>query len=442
MTSYSPHTDRDRRAMMEAVGIASVEELFEVVPQALRYPKLNLPPGLSEAEVMAHLRQVASLNANSLDHPTFLGAGAYFHFIPSVVPYLAGRSEFATAYTPYQAEASQGTLQSIYEFQSLVCDLFEMEVANASLYDGATAVAEAAVMARHATGRTKVVVADSTNPDYRRVLRTYVSGQGIEVVEAPTERLTSHLDEATACLVVQQPDFFGRIHRLGPLAKAAHSVGALFVATVYPISLGLLKPPGSYGADIAVGEGQCLGNPLSFGGPYVGLFTCRREHVRFMPGRIAGATVDLEGGRGFVLTLQTREQHIRRERATSNICTNEALNALMVTIYLAVMGKEGMRRVAQLNYHKAHYAASRIAQLRGFALPFGGTPFFNEFVVRMPVDPDTVNQRLFDEAGIIGGYNLGHDYPELEGCMLLCVTEMNTRDQIDALVDALAKVAR
>lgn len=442
MTSYSPHTEHDRRAMMEAVGIASVDELFEVVPKELRYPKLSLPPGLSEAEVMAHLRRVASLNANSYDHPTFLGAGAYFHFVPSVVPYLAGRSEFATAYTPYQAEASQGTLQSIYEFQSLVCDLFEMDVANASLYDGATAVAEAAVMARHATGRIKVLVPDCMNPDYRRVLRTYVAGQGIEVREAPIERLADVVDEGTACVIVQQPDFFGRIHRLVPLVEAAHSVGALFVASVYPISLGLLRPPGSYGADIAVGEGQCLGNPLNFGGPYVGLFTCRREHVRFMPGRVAGATVDAEGKRGFVLTLQTREQHIRRERATSNICTNEALNALMVTIYLAVMGKEGMRRVAELNYHKAHYAARRIAGLPGMSLPFGETPFFNEFVVRMPLAPETVNQRLFDEAGIIGGYNLGIDYPNLEGCMLLCVTEMNTRAEIDSLVDTLAKVAR
>jgi glycine dehydrogenase subunit 1 len=442
MTTYSPHTDRDRRAMMEAIGIASVDELFEVVPRHLRYPPLNLPGGLSEAEVMAHLRQVASLNANSYDHPTFLGAGAYFHFIPSVVPYLAGRSEFATAYTPYQAEASQGTLQSIYEFQSLVCDLFDMDVANASLYDGATAVAEAVVMARHATGRIRALVPDCMNPDYRRVLRTYVSGQGIEVVEAPVERLADTVDDGTACVVVQQPDFFGRIHKLRPLVQAAHSVGALFVASVYPISLGLLRPPGAYGADIAVGEGQCLGNPLSFGGPYVGLFTCRKEHVRFMPGRVAGATLDMEGKRGFVLTLQTREQHIRRERATSNICTNEALNALMVTIYLAVMGKEGMRRVAELNYHKAHYAAARIGQLSGFSLPFSQSPFFNEFVVKMPVAPDVVNQRLFDEEGIIGGYDLGRDYPELEGCMLLCVTEMNSKGQIDVLVDALARVAR
>ncbi len=440
--TYSPHTEADRKAMMEAIGIASVDELFRVVPERVRYPKVTLPSPLSEAEVLAHLRQIASLNANVLEHPTFLGAGAYHHFIPSVVPYLAGRSEFATAYTPYQAEASQGTLQSIYEFQSLVCDLFEMEVSNASLYDGATAVAEAAVMARHATGRAKVLVPEGMNPDYKSVLKTYTAGQGIEVQEAPIEGLPELVDQATACLIVQQPDFFGRIHRIDPIAEAVHRVGALLVVSVYPISLGLLKPPGRYGADIAVGEGQCLGNSLSFGGPYVGLFTCRKEYIRYMPGRIAGATVDLEGRRGYVLTLQTREQHIRRERATSNICTNEALNALMVAIYLAVMGKEGLRKVAELNYHRAHYAAHRISQLPGFSLPFADSPFFNEFVVRTPLDPSVVNQRLFDEAGIIGGYVLEEHFPYLEGCMLLCVTEMNPRSQIDKLVDTLAKVTR
>ena len=431
---YIPNTDDDRRRMLAAIGVASSEELFQDIPQAYRNPPLDLPAPGSELALLRDLRALAAQNAVPGDYACFLGAGAYHHFIPSVVRALVTRGEYLTAYTPYQPEVSQGTLQTTYEFQSLICLLTGMEVANAGMYDGATAMAEAALMACRVTHRDRVVVLDTVSLRYRQVLETYTRSQGIEVV--PLSREDAHTDGQTACIIVQQPSFLGELEDLATLERLAHQRGALFVvATATPISLGMLKPPGDYDADIVTGECQPLGIPLSFGGPYVGFFTCREQFLRQMPGRIVGRTVDTRGQTGYVLTLQTREQHIRRERATSNICTSESLLALMTTAYLASMGKRGLRQVAELCYHKAHYAASRIAQLPGYRLPMEGD-FFHEFVVECPVSPAILGQRLLEE-GIIGGLDVSDLVPN---GMLLCVTEMNTREEIDRLVDVLARV--
>jgi glycine dehydrogenase subunit 1 len=451
--SYVPHTDSDRAAMLAEIGVEAVGDLFLEVPESVRYPELKLPPALSEMEILGELRAMSEKNADLDHHACFLGAGAYNHFVPSVVGHIIGRSEFYTAYTPYQPEISQGTLQAIFEYQSMVCALTGMDVANASHYDGATSLAEAAIMAVNVSRgkRHKIIVSPSVHPEYRATLRTYTPGPDLVVVgdEGPTFNIqypisNIQLDDDTACLIIQNPDFFGQLlstdseNGLSGLADAVHEVGALLVVMVDPISLGLFTPPGKYGGDIVVGEGQPLGNPLNFGGPYLGLFACREEHKRKMPGRLVGETVDTEGRRGFVLTLATREQHIRRERATSNICTNQALCALAAGAYLAAMGKSGLRKVAELCYHKAHYAAQRIAALPDFDL-VGDKPFFKEFVVRCPKPPGEINDALL-ERGIIGGYDLGRDYPQLENHMLLCVTEMNTREEIDRLVEALEEV--
>ena len=443
--SYVPHTDADRQEMLAAIGARSVEELFTVVPESVRFPELRLPEPLSEAEVMEELRALADSNAD-LDHlACFLGAGAYRHYIPSVVQHVIGRSEFYTAYTPYQPEISQGTLQTIFEYQSMICGLTGMDVSNASHYDGATAMAEAVIMAMSvARGkRRKAIVAPTVNPQYRQVVRTYTQGMGVRVVgdedlTADVSRLADLIDGDTACVIVQVPDFLGGLESratLSALAEAAHRAGALFVVSVDPISLGLLKPPSEYGADIVVGEGQSMGLPPSFGGPYLGFFACREEYVRRMAGRLVGETVDSQGRRGYVLTLATREQHIRRERATSNICTNEALCALAASVYLAALGPRGLRQVAELCYHRSHYAARRIAELPGFAV-LDSRPFFKEFVVRCPAPVEEINDELL-EWDILGGYDLGRDYPHLAGQMLLCVTELNSRAQIDDLVMAL-----
>ena len=447
MSSYIPNTDADRARMLEALGSDSVDQLFEVIPAEKRFPALKLPGPLSEMEVKTLLRGLSEKNADLDHHPCFLGAGAYHHFVPSVVDHIIGRGEFYTAYTPYQAEASQGTLISIYEFQSMVCALMGMDVANASMYDGATALAEAGLMAARATRRYKLIVASTLNPGYRRVLRTYTQGIRMEIHDLRRDddgrvdavQAEELIDGETAAVVVQQPNFLGCLEDLAPLSELAHQRGALLVVCVDPISLGLLKPPGALGADIAVGEGQSLGNPPSYGGPYVGLFACRQQYVRQMPGRLVGMTTDAEGRRGFVLTLQPREQHIRREKATSNICTNEALVALAAATYLAVMGKAGLHQVAELCYHKAHYAAREIEGLPGYERVLGD--FFREFVIRTPVPPAEVNKRLW-ERGIIGAYPLAADYPELRDCLLFCVTEMNSREQIDQLVGALRGIGR
>jgi glycine dehydrogenase subunit 1 len=443
--TYNPHTDGDRRRMLEAVGVGSVAELFDVVPEAVRFPALRLPTALSEPEAIGELTSLAAENLDAGRYPLFLGAGAYSHYVPSVVNHLISRGEFYTAYTPYQPEISQGTLQAIYEYQSMVAELMGMEVCNASMYDGGTALAEAAIMAVNATRRGRIVLSPTVHPNYRAVLDTYVAGQAVDVASPPldpgrpvcdVEAVTPLLDDQTAALIVQYPNFFGSIEDLAALGAAAHAVGALFVVAAYPLALGLLTPPGAYDADIAVGEGQPLGNALSFGGPYVGLFTCKQQFVRSMPGRLVGATTDTQGRRGFVLTLQTREQHIRRERATSNICTNQGLNALIVCVYLATMGKQGLREVAELCYHKAHYAAREIAALPGFSV-LEAAPFFNEFVVRCPRPVADINAHLL-RAGLIGGYDLGRDFPALEKHMLVAVTELNARAEIDRLVNSLA----
>jgi glycine dehydrogenase subunit 1 len=441
--TYVPHTDAERRAMLSRVGVESVEDLFNDVPTGYRFPGIDLPEPLSELEVMAELREISKTNADLQHNACFLGAGAYHHFIPSVVDHVISRSEFYTAYTPYQPEISQGTLQSIFEYQTMICELTGMDASNASHYDGATALAEAVIMALSvARGkRPKVMMAPSIHPEYRATARTYVQGMDVLVVgderpENDLQALTAMVDEETACLVVQNPDFFGRIVDLTGVAEAVHARGALLAVVCNPIALGLLKPPGAFGADIVLGEGQPLGIPLSFGGPHLGFFTCRTEYVRRMAGRLVGETVDVDGTRGYVLTLATREQHIRRERATSNICTNQGLNTLAAAVYLAALGRCGLSQVARLCYHRAHYAAEEIAVLDGYAVDLTA-PFFNEFVVQCPQPVSEINEILLDEYGIVGGYDLSRAYPELENQMLLCVTEMNSADEIDALAQAL-----
>ncbi|MBI4307470.1 MAG: aminomethyl-transferring glycine dehydrogenase subunit GcvPA [Chloroflexi bacterium] len=426
---YIPNTAADRRAILDATGAKSVEELFADIPQAYRNPELRMPPPLSEAELKRELAALARRNADLGEYACFLGAGAYHHFIPSVVPHIISRGEFATSYTPYQPEVSQGTLQAMYEFQSLVCQLTGMDVANGGMYDGATALAEAALMACRITSRNVIAYTNALHPRYLDVLRTYLESQGFTLVITSG---ASALPPDTAAVIVQSPNFYGCVEDWETAAAVAHRARALLIAVFDAIALGLFRPPGDFAADIAVGEGQPLGVAPSFGGPYVGLFAARMQHVRQMPGRLAGRTTDTQGREGFVLTLQTREQHIRRERATSNICTSETLVAIATAAYLAAMGRRGLRRIAELCYHKAHYAAERIRQLPGYALAFQDA-FFKEFVVRCPAPPRLINQRLFEQ-GIIGGLDVSDRIPN---GMLLCVTEMNTRQEIDRLVDVL-----
>ena len=427
---YLPTTEDDRQAMLSAIGVRGVEDLFQDIPASMRNPHLDLPAAMSEMEVRAHIQGLAARNRDLRETACFLGAGAYRHYIPSIVWDLAKRSEFLTSYTPYQPEISQGVLQGLYEYQSLLCLLTDMEAANTGMYDGATALAEAVLMACRITDRNRVVLRDTISPAYRQVVATYAEPQGVRLIQAAD---SPGIDEETACLVVQTPNFFGYMEDLTSLSMLAHAKGALFIVSCDPISLGMFRPPGEYNADIVVGEGQSLGVPLSFGGPYLGMFACKNEHLRQMPGRIVGRTRDVEGKTGYVLTLQTREQHIRRERATSNICTSESLVALAASIYLAALGKSGLRQVAELCFQKAHYAAQRIAAIPGFSMPISGT-FFQEFVVQCPAPPSEINAAL-REHGIIGGLDISSEI--LRG-MLLCVTEMNTRDQIDALADVLA----
>jgi len=446
---FNPHTPEDRAAMLEAIGVDSVAALFEVVPQAHRFPSLDLPRALSEPEVYGELTELAQRNLHASAVATFLGAGSYNHYVPAAVQQILWRGEFYTAYTPYQPEVAQGTLQAIYEFQSLVCLLTGMDVSNASLYDGATALAEGALLAVSLPRqRTKIVVCGTVHPAYRAVLRTYTRGLTVRVEElfVPIETLSTtpdmvapHLDERTACLVVQYPNFFGRIEDVNALGELAHRVGARLLVSTYPIALGLLRAPGELGADIVTAEGQSLGIPQSLGGPALGLLATKRELVRQLPGRLIGMTQDSEGKRGFVMVLQTREQHIRREKATSNICTNQGLMALAATVYLSALGKQGLRRVAELCYHKAHYLAGQISALPGWQV-VGQGPFFNEFAVRAPMPPQMVNQRLLDH-GIIGGLPLGQVDARLDDLMLVSVTEQNTREQIDRFVSILAAMS-
>lgn len=443
---YLPATEADRERMLRVIGVSSVDELFADIPAEHRRPHLDLPPPLSEAELVRELTTLAAKNRTSGELACFRGGGAYRHFVPAVVSAIVSRGEFATSYTPYQPEVSQGTLQGIFEFQSMVCELTGMDVANAGMYDGASALAEACLMACAVTGRRRIAVSRWMNPRAIETLRTYASGRGhsVEVVDEDVLE-DGGLTREHACLAVQQPDYVGRLSTsVEDWGRRAHEVGALYVVSASPVSLGLVHPPGAYGADIVVGEGQPLGAPLSFGGPYVGLFACRQELLRHMPGRIVGRTRDLEGRTGYVLTLQTREQHIRRERATSNICTSQQLVALAFAVTLCLLGKSGLRRMAELCYHKAHYAASRIAGLPGYRLVFDA-PFFNEFAVACPRPVEELNARLLDR-GILGGIDVS---PTVEGSpfagashspdhvMLLAVTELNTREDIDALVEGL-----
>ncbi|MBI2935830.1 MAG: aminomethyl-transferring glycine dehydrogenase subunit GcvPA [Chloroflexi bacterium] len=434
---YLPNTEDQRQEMLRAIGVESVEELFSDVPAGYRNPPLELPVPLSEMELLQEMEGLAAQNAVPGSYPCFLGGGAYRHFIPSIVSALLSRGEFLTPYTPYQPEVSQGTLQVTYEFQSLICLLTGMGVANAGMYEGASALAEAALMACRVTNRYRVAMLDSVNPRYQEVVATYTKPQGIELkVMAPSE---VEIDEATACLLVQSPNYLGSLEDLRALERTSHAQGALLVVAMNPIAMGFFKPPGEYSADIAVGECQPLGIGMSFGGPYVGFFACKEQYLRQMPGRIVGRTVDSQGRVGYVLTLQTREQHIRRERATSNICTSESLAVTAATIYLATLGKQGLRRVAELCYQKAHYAASLINAIPGYSAPaYGKSVFFNEFVVRCPVAPAEINRQLLRRR-VIGGLNVGDRVPN---GMLLCATETNTATEIEALAEALAEIQR
>ena len=441
---YLGTTAAQRAEMLRTVGVADVEALLERIPAKARLAReLDVPAALAEGDLVAHLRDLAARNAHAEEYASFLGAGAYDHYIPSVINHLLLRGEFFTAYTPYQPEASQGTLRTIYEYQTMISVLTGMDVTNASVYDGGSALAEAALMAHGVTDREEIVVSGAVSPLARRVVATYCAGPRLPIRTVPwadgvtdPDALRKAVSEKTAAVLVQYPNFFGCLEDLDAAAAVAHARGALLVVSVDPIALALLRPPGEAGADIVVGEGQGLGNHLNFGGPCLGLFACRKELVRRMPGRLCGATVDKDGHRGFVLTLQTREQHIRREKATSNICTNVALVALGATVYLALMGKEGLRKVASLSTAKAHYAAETLGRVPGAGLRFGA-PFFKEFVLRLPKSPDRV-LRALRRKRILGGVALGQFDRTLRDSVLVAVTERRTRAEIDAYAEALA----
>jgi len=448
--TFIPHSPKERDTMLETIGVKSLEDLFMDVPKKYRFPTLHLPPALTEMEAATELGELSLSNENiRTDLVSFLGAGAYNHYIPAAVDAILRRGEFYTAYTPYQPEISQGTLQVIFEYQSLINALTGMEVSNASHYDGATAVAEAVAMAyaQFRGKRTKIVLSPAVNPQYRAVLRTYsqdmelsIEGDNPSENQAPDyQSLINLIDDNTALVIVQYPDFFGRIFDYPALAEAAHARGALVCVAANPIALGLLKTPGAMGADIVAGEGQPLGIPLSFGGPYLGFFATRKQYIHKMAGRLVGETMDNRGQRAYVLTLTSREQHIKRERATSNICSNQGLLALGSAVYMSVLGKNGMQEVANLCYQKAHYAASEISKIDGYGLCFT-EPFFHEFALCCPRPAAEVNAHLL-EHGIIGGYDLSNDYSSLPNHMLMAFTEMNSKDEIDTLVEVLKETS-
>ncbi|MBN2265712.1 MAG: aminomethyl-transferring glycine dehydrogenase subunit GcvPA [Candidatus Aminicenantes bacterium] len=444
--SYLSLSDQDKKEMLARIGAASLDDLFCCIPEDIRLKKLlDLPAALPELELVRTVEGLGRMNTFP-GLVSFLGGGAYEHFIPTVVDYLSSRGEFVSPYTPYQPEVSQGTLQVIFEFQTLICQLAGLDIANASLYDGSTGAAEAVLMAHRITGRGKALVASSLHPQYRDVVRTYIKNLGLEAVEigfgadgrVDRDALAQALDDKTAAVVYQSPNFLGVIEDVKALSEAAHGVKALSVAIVAEaLSLGLLEAPGALGADIVTGEGQSFGLPLSFGGPYLGFMASRKEFLRQMPGRIAGQTVDKAGRRGFVLTLSTREQHIRRERATSNICTNQALCALRATIFLETLGRQGLRAMAWQNAQKAAYAAEALGAVAGVTRVFSG-PVFNEFAVELSKPWAAVDAAL-RERGIIGGYGLEADYPGLGNAVLVCVTELRTKDEIDRLAKALGE---
>ncbi|MEZ6112087.1 MAG: aminomethyl-transferring glycine dehydrogenase subunit GcvPA [Pirellulaceae bacterium] len=442
---YSFNTPDDQRAMFDAIGIDSIEQLFDAIPAELRLDReLRIPPALGELELTQHVAALAKRNASPASRVCFLGAGAYDHFVPAVVDAIASRGEFYTSYTPYQPEVSQGNLQAMFEYQTLICQLTGLDVSNASLYDGGSAATEAVLMAMSVTGRhRKVVVSSAVHPEYREILATYLTPLGTQLVTietedgvTPVDRLAAEVDDKTACVLLQSPNFFGCVDHMAAAADIAHEAGALAIQVFDPISLGLLKRPAELGVDIAVAEGQSLGTPMQFGGPYLGIMACREKFVRRLPGRIAGQTVDRRGRRCWVLTLQTREQHIRREKATSNICTNQGLFALRAAIYLATLGPQGLRETAELCAQKTAYARRQIAGHDRFRLPFDA-PSFKEFVVRDTQGRVEELMAEASEAGCLAGVPLGRWYPELSDCFLVAVTEKRTRAEIDGLVECL-----
>jgi glycine dehydrogenase subunit 1 len=445
--NFVPNTEKDKKEMMDFLGILSISELFNDIHDDIKLKDgVMLPKPLWELEITQHMKNLSLQNFDVHKGSSFLGAGAYDHFIPSAVAHLISRSEFNTSYTPYQAEMSQGMLQSIFEFQSMICELCKMDVANASMYDGASAMAEAAIMASKYSDKRNIAVSKAVHPEYRQVLSTYANAFGLDIdfIEAGSgvteiDDLDSKITDSTACVIVQSPNFFGDIEDLKKIGDIVHEKNSIFIAGVLePISLGLLKPPGTLGADVVVGEAQALGNPLNFGGPHLGFMATSAEFLKKIPGRISGLTVDTTGESGFILTLQAREQHVRRERATSNICTNQALNALSATIYMALMGKQGLSKVAEICAQRAHYASGRLAEIDGLKMRFNA-PFFNEFVIESTIPPKELNKMLLKKK-IIGGYELGTYFEELDSCLLFCVTEKNTKEDIDNLVSELKGV--
>lgn len=444
--AYIPSTENDRHEMLKGIGVESFEELLKSIPTEIRIKgKIDIPEKLSEFEVLKELRNLESLNKSSDKIISFLGGGSYDHFIPSAIAAITSRSEFYTAYTPYQAEVSQGTLQAIYEYQTMICRLTGMDVANASMYDGGSALGEAALLAVNQTGRNEIIIAGKIHPHYLKIIRTYCEGQDIVINEVVSSRgsvlpdkLKTHISEKTAAVIVQHPNFYGCFEDVDEIGDLAHAVGALYIVSVDPISLGILTPPGEYGADIVVGEGQVFGCPQNFGGPYLGIFAAKEFLLRKMPGRISGITVDADGQRGFVLTVQTREQHIRREKATSNICTNQGLMMLSATVYLALLGKSGIQEVANLCLQKAQYLATAIVEIPGFRMKFN-RPFFREFVIETPKPAAEIIKSLSDK-GIIAGIDLKQFDPKDSG-LLIAVTEKRTKDELDFFVSELRKLS-
>lgn len=443
MHRYLPHTESDVKQMLESIGAQSIEDLFKDIPENLRLKReLDLPGPMSEMELASHMKDLAAANKSIDELVCFLGAGAYDHYIPSIVKHLAMRSEFYTAYTPYQPEISQGTLQAIFEYQTMICNLTGMDVSNASMYDGATACVEAAMMAVESTRRDSVIVSSTVHPEVRKVLKSYMRFRNVKVIEVDiadgvtdSEKLKALMGSDVAGVIIQNPNFFGIIEDLTDVERIVHENKSLFINYVDPISLGILKSPSEYGADIVVGEGQSLGNSLNYGGPYLGFLAATSKLVRKMPGRIVGQSNDVDGKRAFVLTLQAREQHIRRYKATSNICSNQGLNALIAAIYMITMGKKGLREVAVLCTQKAHYALERLTKTGKYKQLFN-KPFFKEFAVTSPVESKKVNSELLKH-NILGGYELEKDYPELKNSLLICVTEKRTKEQIDKLAEVM-----
>jgi glycine dehydrogenase subunit 1 len=445
---YLPMTQDDKKEMLSFLGIEKVEELFKDIPESVRFKgMLNIPKALSEPETVRYFRGLANQNVNSSEYAYFLGAGIYDHYIPSTVNHVISRSEFYTAYTPYQPEISQGELQAIFEFQTMICELTGMEVANSSMYDGPTALAEAANLAVGGATGKKVLVSRAVHPESRAILKVNGMGQGYEVVEIDVKdgvtdlaALEAAMDNNTSAVIVQYPNFFGAIENLSELEKIAHQNKGLFIVSSNPLALGALQPPGRFGADIVVGDAQPFGISMQLGGPTCGFFAVKEKLMRKIPGRIVGQTVDHDGKRGFVLTLQAREQHIRREKATSNICSNQALMALAASVAMTALGKQGVQEMSKMNIQKTQYAKQQIANLAGYEIAFQ-SPVFNEFVVKVPGCVADINRGLLAKK-IVGGYDLGRDYPELKGHMLLAVTEIRTKEEIDSLVQGLEELAR